>query len=558
MAQAAADPLAGRDAPTADAASWWMAVPALARLQHLGDGYTADHADDVVALCAAMGRRLGLDEPARVVLDAGARLHDIGKVGIPDVILNKPGPLTPSEWEVMRRHPEWGAEVVALLPGTQEVAAAVRAHHERWDGTGYPDGLAGEDIPDAARIIAVADAWHAMTSDRSYRRALDDEDARRELEAGAGTQFDPVAVEALLRHLDAQGPPRFVRADRRPAAPAPNRQNRGRPRGIGPGIERVMRLPVLRESVTRIRAAATAGGSLAKLVEIVEADPALCVAVLREARAETGTDVLGVPAAVTVLGAERLAQIVAGRSTIDYFQYVSGWRQPPEHLRLHAVATQRATDLIVRARRRDDGDALMIAALLHDVGKLVLEQAYPGYPGDVHADAQTPDARVLQEQRRLGLDHATVGGVIVRRWGVPDAIATIVEAHHSPVAEGPAAVLRLADMIAHYAHAQPVDPKLMEHAATAAGLTSDQLRTVMFDMSRPAPELARATEPSPLTKAETLALRGLAAGLTYKGIAAQSDLSPSTIRSHCHGVYKKLGVSDRSQAVLLAKDRGWI
>lgn len=550
---------AGRPAAD-DGGGWWSAVPALARLQHLRDGYTAGHADDVVALCEAVGRRLGLDEHARVVLDAAARLHDIGKVGVPDVILNKPGPLTDGEWQTMRRHPEWGAEVVQLLPGTEEIAAAVRGHHEHWSGNGYPDGLAATEIPLAARIIAVADAWHAMTSDRSYRRALDLDDARHELENGAGTQFDPDVTDAFLAYLEARAEPRFLRPAGKRAHDHDATRSRSRARALGNAIERVKQLPILRESVTRVQAfAATPGEPLDRLVEIVEADPALCVAVLREARRTAGSDVLSIPTALTIIGPEHLSRIVAGRSTIDYFQYVAGWRQPPEHLRLHAIATQRAVELIVRAQHREDGDALLIGALLHDVGKLVLEQAYPNYPRGVHGEAETPDSRAHEERRHLGLDHAMVGGVILRRWDVPDQIAALVETHHSATAEGPAAVLRLADMIANYAHAQPVDPKLMEHAATAAGLTAEQLRTTMFDMSRPpTADKPRVTEPSPFTRGETRALRGLAAGLTYKEIAAEHGLSPSTIRSQCHSIYTKLGVSDRSQAVLRATTKGWI
>ncbi|HWI71133.1 MAG TPA: HD-GYP domain-containing protein, partial [Baekduia sp.] len=165
-------------------------IDALGRLLDLRDSYTAAHSGEVGPLCASVGARLGLTLTELQDLDAAARLHDLGKIGVPDVVLNKPGPLSAAEWDVMRRHPVWGAEALALVPGTDAVAAIVRAHHERWDGAGYPDGLAGDAIPLAARIIAVADAWHAMTSDRSYRRALDAEHARQELADGAGSQFD--------------------------------------------------------------------------------------------------------------------------------------------------------------------------------------------------------------------------------------------------------------------------------------------------------------------------------------------------------------------------------
>jgi putative nucleotidyltransferase with HDIG domain len=523
-------------------------IGALTYLLDLRDSYTATHAGEVGPLCASVGRRLGLSAPALQDLDVAARLHDLGKIGVPDVILNKPGPLTSAEWDVMRRHPVWGAEALALVPGTEAVAAVVRAHHERWDGSGYPDGLAGEAIPPAARIIAVADAWHAMTSDRSYRRALDAEHARQELADGAGSQFDAQVVEAFLELLDATVAPASTRFRRDAAAARPSRAA-----ALGVAMGRVMRLPALRESRARMEELLADPGTPAEqLLGVVEADPALAVAVIRQAR------VTSIPVALKTLPRDELAAIVRERSTIDYFQYVAGWRQPPEHLRLHGIATQRAAGLIARARQRDDVDALLVGALLHDVGKLVLEQAYPSYPAAVHGEASTPDDRVRAEQAALGLDHAVVGGVILRRWGVPEEIAAMVERHHAPTAEGPAAVLRLADMVAHYAHAHPVDPHLMEHAAAAAGLSAELLRTVMFDVSRHSQETPRATEPSPLSRSETLVLRGLAAGQTYKEIAAAHGLSVSTIRSHCHGAYRRLGVADRSQAVLAATARGWL
>ena len=121
---------------------------------------------------------------------------------MPDAILQKPGRLTGPEWDVMREHPSIGAEIVGAIGSLSHLASAVRAEHERWDGGGYPDGLAGEAVPLASRICFVCDAWHAMTSDRPYRRALTTEQARIEIERHAGTQFCPTTVAALIRVLD--------------------------------------------------------------------------------------------------------------------------------------------------------------------------------------------------------------------------------------------------------------------------------------------------------------------------------------------------------------------
>jgi diguanylate cyclase (GGDEF)-like protein len=157
------------------------------------------HHRQVAALAAATGRELGCDAETLDVLVRAAELHDLGKVAVPDEILRKPGPLSAPEWELVRQHTLVGERILAAAPALRPVAALVRASHERWDGGGYPDGLAGEEIALGARILAVCDAFDAITSDRPYRPARDAREAMRELERAAGRQFDPVVVAALAR-----------------------------------------------------------------------------------------------------------------------------------------------------------------------------------------------------------------------------------------------------------------------------------------------------------------------------------------------------------------------
>jgi len=164
--------------------------------------YTASHSQAVVELAVAVGDALGLDEAAVAQVGQVALLHDIGKLGIPDAILQKPGSLTRAEWKVMREHPVIGARLVASVDALAHLAPAVRAEHERWDGGGYPDGLAGAAIPIVSRICLACDAYHAMTSDRPYRAAMTVQAARDELARNAGSQFCPRTVEALLAVLD--------------------------------------------------------------------------------------------------------------------------------------------------------------------------------------------------------------------------------------------------------------------------------------------------------------------------------------------------------------------
>jgi HD-GYP domain-containing protein (c-di-GMP phosphodiesterase class II) len=173
------------------------------------DSYTGEHSRGVVQLALEVGGRLGLDAGERRNLEFAAMLHDVGKVAIPKDIINKPGELDASEWQVMRTHTIEGERMLDQVGGfMSEVGRIVRSHHERWDGGGYPDGLAGEAIPLEARIVACCDAWNAMTTTRSYREAMPDEEAARELVAHAGSQFDPTVVGTVLRIAGVpDGPP---------------------------------------------------------------------------------------------------------------------------------------------------------------------------------------------------------------------------------------------------------------------------------------------------------------------------------------------------------------
>ena len=177
-------------------------VEALSGTLGLRDGETAEHSERVIRLAERLARRLSMQAEAVRDLRYAAALHDIGKVGIPDAVLGKPGPLDAAEWDLMQCHAAWGAALLARIPGLERVASAVRHHHERFDGHGYPDGLVGDAIPVEARVLAVADAYVAMGEDRPYRRALGEEEATRELRAGRDAQFDPEVLDALEAELE--------------------------------------------------------------------------------------------------------------------------------------------------------------------------------------------------------------------------------------------------------------------------------------------------------------------------------------------------------------------
>jgi diguanylate cyclase (GGDEF)-like protein len=181
-------------------------VEALANALEANDEYTSAHARWITDLSLRVGRELGLDEPTLKRLELGALLHDIGKIGIPNDVLSKPGRLTAEERRLIETHPVLGERIIGPIDRLEDVRPIVRHCHERWDGKGYPDGVAGERIPLESRIIFVCDAYHAMTSDRPYRRALSHPEAVRRLAEAAGTQFDPTVVAVALGVLDQNRP----------------------------------------------------------------------------------------------------------------------------------------------------------------------------------------------------------------------------------------------------------------------------------------------------------------------------------------------------------------
>jgi len=169
------------------------------------DRYTHGHSVRVAELSSRIGITLDLEPEALRALHQGAFLHDVGKISVPDQILNKPGELSEEEWEAIKEHPVVGWDLAKRARSLRDSLGAIRYHHERWDGTGYPDRLEGNDIPLAGRIVGVADVWDALTSDRAYRPAWDPERAMAHVAAGAGTLFDPECVEAFLDVLGESG-----------------------------------------------------------------------------------------------------------------------------------------------------------------------------------------------------------------------------------------------------------------------------------------------------------------------------------------------------------------
>jgi HD-like signal output (HDOD) protein/DNA-binding CsgD family transcriptional regulator len=376
--------------------------------------------------------------------------------------------------------------------------------------------------------------------------------------ASAASTRNGAGAHNAASHAVAAAPPAPPRS---PAPTAERHQNEGHGRRLTLAFEALEAFPALVESRDRLLAVIDKDHvATADIVSAVESDVALSIGVLRMAnQAESGRARVDTAVAAVELLSPPTVQALARRlRTFDFFERASVWDAAPERFRLHALAAQHAADRLAAEVGYENRDRLTVTSLLHDVGKLVLLHAYPGYPGQVHRGARTPEERIHQERRELGVDHALVGGVLIRRWGLPPSLAAPIERHHNPDAEGEAAFIRLADMLAHYTHGGRVAPSEMIQAGRAVGLGPSDLRRVMYELPSATTQRARHVDPCPLSGRELGVLQRLAEGKVYKQIAHELTLSTSTVRTHLHNIYGKLGAVDRAQAVLIATERGWL
>jgi putative nucleotidyltransferase with HDIG domain len=339
-------------------------------------------------------------------------------------------------------------------------------------------------------------------------------------------------------------------------------RNEGHGKRLTAAFEALEVFPALAESRNRLLSLVSEERpSIGEMVRAIESDVALVIAIMRLANGFDSPrrgQVDSVVSAVEVLSPEAVGKLATDAETFEFFERGKKWDAAPERFRLHAVAVQRAADRLAGSAGYQHRDRLLITALLHDIGKLVLMHAYPGYPKQVHGPARTPEERLHHERRELGVDHALVGGVLARRWNLPKTVASAIERHHADDAQGDAAFVRLADMLAHYSQGSPVSSTELLKAARNVGFGPSELRAVLYDLPYPNQERPRAVEPCPLSGRELDVLKRLAKGMVYKQIAHELSLSTSTVRTHLHNIYGKLGAVDRAQAVLHATERGWL
>jgi putative nucleotidyltransferase with HDIG domain len=292
------------------------------------------------------------------------------------------------------------------------------------------------------------------------------------------------------------------------SAAKPARSSRTGDRRIGQGgrrlaaaFDKVSVLPALEESRRRLLSATNgAGASGDELANAIQTDAGLTIQVMRAANNGGGPygQTRGIREAVDVLTMDRIRRIAERVDTYDPFERPNSLSEKHERFRRHAVATRYAADRIAELARLTDRDELAVAALMHDIGRLVLAELHSAF-SDTGDRGATPDERIRRERRELGIDHALVGAVLVRRWALSPNVAAAIERHHSPKATGHAAAIRLADLVVHYASGDPTTLDSIVQAAGQLGLERDAVMPLLYEFPHSGAELKRHSDPCPLS-----------------------------------------------------------
>lgn len=560
QARAALPTTPGRRTSPDRGSAGWVAAALEAALKARAPGVYAS-TPLVAQLASRLGRELRLEPRTLALLDVAVRVRDIGMIPLTDVVVLATRRLSSEEWALVNGHPVLGERMLLELAIVSAAAPIVRAHHERWDGGGYPDGLSGQAIPQLSRIIATCDAFVAIASDRPHRRGLGAAAALDGVLQESGAQFDPATVDALTASLAKSAAPKGAKP-RTLEVVSPDSPTRARDGShkLQDAIADFDVVPVLAPAYERILEATASERTLGgELVAAVESDTGLTVAVLRSAQPLVRSrPIINVADAVAALGFAGVDAAVRPLPRSEFPWRTSHLQVLMHRSLVHAQAVARAADRIARELDLDKRDDILAVALLHDVGKLALGRGVADYPTEAERGVN-PGKRVRRERATWGMDHASLGGVLLRRWGLPKAVAGAVAAHHSAEAENDVATyVRLADMVAHHAQGEAVDGATMLALSSLCGLSASVLRAILFDLPHSGGSRRRRAEPSPLSNRETTIVRLLAEGKRYKEIALELNVAASTVRTHLHNVYAKIGVDDRAQAVLRVTEMGWI
>lgn len=433
---------------------------------------------------------------------------------------------------------------------------------------------AGAHLPDAAARDAAADALRAAphTGAPRFRRGLsvvrgDAGGGRAILVVAASPSGAPLAGAARAALVELTGIAARVLAAPAPAGP----RELAKPEpaasgaygaGLADALKRLRRPPLAAESRTRLeRALDQRYAAIGAGIRAIETDVSLALAVMGAANELPGRPrggFCGVPAALDALGARAVLRLAASLPELHPLEQGDRLAAALRRTGPHAIATRAAADLVARHAAEPGRDQIRLAAALHDLGKVVLASAGEEYLKALAVGGGTPEERLADERRRMGIDHASIGAVAAARLRLPKSLALAIEHHHDERATGIAGIVRFADMLAHHAAGEAVRAQALLAAGRRYELGADDIERLVYDLPRGREPGDSRAEPSPLTPMQEKVLEGLAAAKTYKQIAATLDISESTVRTHLHNLYAKLEVTDRAQAVLLSAERGWI
>jgi len=452
------------------------------------DPNSRGHSDRVAMYAMAIVNEMKYDEndllyqETRSRIRLAALLHDIGKIGIPDDILLKPDKLTEDEYEFIKQHSIMGAEIVTACEGLKDLVPGVLYHHENYDGTGYPFGTAGEKIPLLARVIALADAFDAITSDRPFHKAASKDEALEILKRQASHRYDPTLLDSLLRAYE-KGMLEHVRLPSRSLHHA---------EALDTEIERMYgsylrTIPSLPSALTTLNSLLDdPDTALSDVAKVLSSDQGIASRVLRlvnSAYYGLPQMVATIPLAATMLGAKAIKHHVVNIALADLMNSLGGGHKEYEILWRHALKTSAWAKAIAHLLHRADPEEAFTAGLVHDIGKALSLRLKPReYSKVIHEARRTCKPLMGVEEQVIGFDHTRIGGWAAAKWMLPEILANCIRWHHEPEAVATAGteicelvrIVHIADIVARNYEGQ--------ERATAACLMEQASPQVLKDL----------------------------------------------------------------------------